>query len=125
MQRLGKFILMTLSTTILLVSMTMPAMGADVTGSWAMTVVTDAGSGMMSIVLEQEGDVVKGSITGDAGNASVNGKVENEVVTFGHSLPEYGVSANYSGALAGNTIKGTVDFADGAATGTFTAERKE
>lgn len=114
-----------LATALLFVSMAAPAMGADITGSWAMTVMTDAGSGMMSIVIQQQGDEIKGSITGDAGNAPVNGKVENETVTFTHDLPDYGISASYRGTIENNTIKGTVDFGSGAAMGTFSAERKD
>lgn len=125
MQVFKKLMFQAVATMALFVSMTIPALGADVTGSWAMTVQTDAGAGMMGIILEQVGADIKGSITGDAGNAPVNGKVEDEVVTFTHDLPDYGISASYRGTMEGNTIKGTVDFGNGAAMGTFSAERKE
>lgn len=125
MRILRKFGARTLAAALILTMSAVPAMGADVTGNWAMTVLTNAGSGSMSIILQQEGTELKGNISGDAGNAPVNGKVENEVVTFSHDLPEYGISASYSGKVENNTIKGTVDYGNGAASGTFSAERKE
>ncbi|MCB1672214.1 MAG: hypothetical protein R3F41_12720 [Gammaproteobacteria bacterium] len=102
-----------------------PAMAADVTGTWTMTVMTDQGSGMMSVVLQQQGSDLTGSISGDAGNAPVNGKVDDTAVSFSHDLPDYGISASYRGTVENNTIKGTVDFGGGAAMGTFSAERQE
>lgn len=125
MQKFGKSVLTACATTLVWAATAIPAMGAEVTGSWVVTVMTDAGSGMMNFVLEQEGEAIKGTVTGDAGNASVTGNVANETVTFSHDLPDYGISAVYKGELAGSTIKGTVDYGNGAAMGSFTAELKE
>ncbi len=75
-------------------------------------------------MIEQAGDELTGSVSGDVGNAPIMGKVENDMVTFSHVLPDYGVSVAYTGKLEGNTITGTVSFADGAATGNFRAQKK-
>ncbi|MEZ5489718.1 MAG: hypothetical protein R3F50_05290 [Gammaproteobacteria bacterium] len=125
MQKYEKLLLRVCATTVFLAATAMPAIGAEVSGSWAVTVMTDAGSGMMNFVLEQEGETIKGTVTGDAGNASVTGTVADEVVTFSHNLPDYGISAVYKGKLVGSTINGTVDYGNGAAMGSFSAELKE
>ena len=88
MRTSGKFWIKTAATAVLFVWAAIPAMAADVTGSWALTVMTDAGSGVMNFVLQQEGETVTGNVTGDAGNAPVTGKVEDETITFSHNLPD-------------------------------------
>ena len=125
MQTFGKLILKLSSVVVLVFGLAMPVMAADISGSWSVTLETDGGAGMMNIDLVQEGEELKGTVSGDVGEAPVTGKVENNSVTFSHDLPNYGVSASYSGEIDGNTIKGSVDFASGAAFGSFTAQRKE
>ncbi len=101
------------------------ALAADAGGTWAVTFNTAQGGGTMNLIIEQAGADLKGSVSGDVGNAPIMGKIENDAVTFSHELPDYGVTAAYTGKLDGDTIKGTVSFADGAATGDFTAQRKQ
>ena len=125
MQTFGKLILKLSSVVVLIFGLAMSVMAADISGSWSVTLETDGGAGMMNINLVQEGEELKGTVSGDVGEAPVTGKVENNSVTFSHDLPNYGVSASYSGEIDGNTIKGSVDFASGAALGSFTAQRKE
>lgn len=125
MQVIDKAKFKSLAVALLLAGFAVPAVGAEAGGTWAVSLNTDGGAGMMNLVLEQEGEVLTGTVSGDVGNAPVTGKIENQTVTFSHNLPDYGIAASYSGVIEGNTIKGTVDFGGGAATGSFTAERKE
>jgi hypothetical protein len=114
-----------LTALILSVGAALPALAADAAGNWAVTFNTAQGGGTMNLIIEQAGADLKGSVSGDVGNAPILGKIENDAVTFSHELPDYGVTAAYTGKLDGDTIKGTVSFADGAATGDFTAQRKQ
>jgi hypothetical protein len=120
-----KLISKTLTALTLFAGLTTAAFAADVAGNWTVTFNTGQGGGSMDLVIEQTGNELKGNVSGDVGNAPINGKTENDTVTFTHQLPDYGVSADYNGKLEGGVIKGTVSFADGAASGNFTAQRKQ
>ena len=124
MQKFTTLILKAFATLLLVTGFALPAFSADINGAWSVTFNTSQGGGSMEMVIEQAGVELKGSVSGEVGNAPISGKIEEDAVSFSHMLPDYGVSADYKGKLEGNTIKGTVSFADGAATGSFTAERK-
>lgn len=124
MQTIGKFVSHSFVALVLFAGLTMSAAAADVSGNWSVTFNTSQGGGSMQMVIEQAGEELKGNVSGDVGNAPITGKIENDDLSFSHMLPDYGVSADYAGKLEGNVIKGTVSFADGAASGSFTAERK-
>ncbi len=125
MTKISRFLSKSFAASAMFLILAMPALAADVNGNWTVTFNTSQGGGSMELVLEQEGEELKGSVDGDTGRANVTGKIEDDAVTFSHQLPDYGVSADYSGKLEGTSIKGTVSFADGAAMGNFTAERKQ
>ena len=124
MRNLSTVIVKSLASAALIAGFSTSVFAADVNGNWTVTFNTSQGGGSMELVLEQDGEALKGSVDGDTGRANVTGKIEEDAVSFSHQLPDYGVSADYSGKLEGNSIKGTVSFADGAATGNFTAQRK-
>lgn len=95
---------------------------ADLTGSWACSVETDAGSGSPSFTLKQTGVELTGRYSGQLGEADLKGKVDGAKFTF--SFPVGGDnSVVYTGALEGEFLKGTVDLA-GQAKGTFNCRRK-
>lgn len=125
MEDISGFICKPLAIAALILGVASSVLAADVNGNWTVTFNTAQGGGSMQLVLEQDGEELKGSVDGDTGRATVTGKIEDDAVSFSHQLPDYGVSADYNGKLEGNSIKGTVSFADGAAMGNFTAERKQ
>jgi len=125
MATISRFAAKSFAASAVLFAFVTSALAADVNGNWTVTFNTSQGGGSMELILEQDGEELKGSVDGDTGRANVTGKIEEDAVTFSHQLPDYGVSADYSGKLEGNSIKGTVSFADGAAMGNFTAERKQ
>ncbi len=94
---------------------------ADLTGSWACSVETDAGSGSPSFTLKQTGADLTGRYSGQLGDADVKGKVDGEKFTF--SFPAGDSSVVYAGTLGTEGLKGTVDLA-GQAKGTFSCKRK-
>ena len=94
---------------------------ADLTGAWACSVETDAGSGSPSFVLKQAGTEITGSYRGQLGEADVKGKADGAKFTF--SFPTGDSAVVYVGTLGAEGLKGTVDLA-GQAKGTFSCKRK-
>ena len=94
---------------------------ADLSGSWACEVQTDAGSGSPSFVFKQTADKLTGKYSGQLGEADVTGKVVGEKVSWSFKV-ELG-SIAYDGTLTNDIIKGKLELA-GQATGTFSCKRK-
>lgn len=94
---------------------------ADLTGSWACEVQTDAGSGTPSFVFEQKGEELKGKYSGQLGEADLTGKVTGDKASWSFKV-ELG-SISYDGTLADGVLKGKVELA-GQASGTFSCKKK-
>ncbi len=94
---------------------------ADLTGAWACSVETDAGSGSPSFELKQSGTEITGRYSGQLGEADVKGKADGAKFTF--SFPAGDSAVVYVGTLGSEGLKGTVDLA-GQAKGTFSCKRK-
>jgi len=99
-----------------------PALAADISGTWNADVKTDAGSGTPVFVLKQTGETISGTYTGQLGEAKVTGTVKGDEV---HIQFDVGAPIIYVGKLdaSGTKMSGTVDLG-GQATGTFTAAKK-
>lgn len=96
-------------------------LAADLTGSWACEVQTDAGSGSPSFEFKQAGDSLKGKYSGQLGEAEVSGKVTGDKAAWSFKVEVGAIS--YDGVITGDTVKGKVDLV-GQATGTFTCKKK-
>jgi len=100
----------------------------DVTGKWAFTVQTDAGTGTPTVTLKQDGEKLTGHYSSETlGEADLTGTVKGNDVKFSFSanLQGQSVPVAYAGTLDGkDSMKGTIDLAGGMATGTFTAKRQ-
>jgi len=97
------------------------AFSADLTGSWACEVQTDAGSGTPSFVFKQEGNSLKGTYSGQLGEADVTGKVDGDKAAWSFKVDVGAIG--YEGTVVGSEIKGKLDLA-GQAAGTFTCKKK-
>jgi hypothetical protein len=103
---------------------TAPATAVDLTGTWRITVVTDAaGTGTPTLTLKQQGDSLTGHYSSSLlGEADVAGAVRDGKVTF--RFAAQGVAVVYSGTVESkDALKGTATFGD-VASGTFTATRQ-
>ncbi|HIF06685.1 MAG TPA: hypothetical protein EYQ64_06935 [Gemmatimonadetes bacterium] len=106
------------------------AQTADVAGEWTFTVTTDqTGVTNPMVTLEQDGMILTGQYSSETlGNADLSGSVDGSEVTFSFSGDAQGqtIDALFSGAVDENgQMSGTVDFAGGLLTGTFTAIRSD
>jgi hypothetical protein len=100
------------------------AAAVDISGKWAFTVETPQGPGSPSFVFTQKGETLTGTYTGFFGTAPLTGTVEGAKVTFVVKTQSEGqeISMIYSGEVAGETMKGKVDFT-GLGEATFTGKR--
>jgi len=98
------------------------ALAADISGTWQASVTMSTGqSGSPTFVFKQSGSKLSGTYSGAFGNAPVTGSVTGNSIRFGFGTPPQ--QARYVGTIAGNTMRGTVDYG-GQASGTFTATKQ-
>lgn len=107
---------------------TAPATDATATGSWTLTVNIGSGDLGATLVWQQEGDRLRGSIQGSLGsgeiaNASMGGGGDFRFTVL-ITLDGQATEATFSGKLTGNEMQGTVTFV-GRAPGTFTGTRAQ
>jgi hypothetical protein len=91
-----------------------PALAADVTGTWKWTVERNGNTFEQTLKLKQDGDKLTGSMIGRQGNETAieDGKVTGDAVSF-KVTREFGgnkVVMSYSGKLSEDTIKGETKF---------------
>ena len=91
----------------------------DVSGSWTLTISSEQGSNPSPMMLEQDGDMLKGTV----GDAPVEGTITGNDITLTYDIdtPEIGpLTLSFTGMVDGSNMKGTVDFG-GFASGDWTA----
>ena len=95
----------------------------DVTGSWSVTVETEAGSGNPTFTLKQDGEKLTGRYKGAFGEADLTGTVKGDKIEFSFKVSgQLEGTVTYSGTTDGKTMKGKVNLA-GAAEGTFSGKK--
>jgi len=104
-----------------------PAAKLDVNGVWTFTVSIDgAVTGTPTVTLKADGEKVTGHYSSETlGEADLTGTLKGPALEFTFNTEAFG-PVIYKGTVeSNNAIKGTLDIAGGAATGTFTAKHKE
>ena len=96
----------------------------NVTGTWNMTVETQAGSGNPTFILKQEGETITGTYKGQFGEAPVKGTIKGNEIKFTVKVDAQGqqLEIEYAGTVDGNTMKGKVKLGD-LGEGTFTGKK--
>jgi hypothetical protein len=98
-----------------------PLSAADVTGTWKVDVVLDAGSGTVTFVFKQDGEKLTGKYSGVLGEADVTGTVKGDKIVF--SFSGRGVDAHYAGKVTGDTMEGTCEYGQ-VGSGTFKGKKQ-
>jgi hypothetical protein len=112
-----------LAVALLLVVSVSMLRAADINGTWAATVMLDAGSGTATFVFEQKGDGLSGTYSGVLGEAKVTGTVKGNQVEWSFDGGPAG-KVSFQGTLDGTAkMKGTAEYGQ-LGKGTFTAEKK-
>ena len=107
-------------------SSTAASASVDLTGTWALQVLTDAGTRTPTVVLKQEGEKLSGRYKSQLGEAPVTGKVTGRNFSFEVTLPIEGAPTRitYLGAAGEAGVSGQVTLG-GADVGTFTGKKQE
>ncbi len=114
-----------LSFAAALLLFSIPALAADVSGTWTMSLESPNGAVAASLTLKQEGDKVTGTYHGPRNEAPATGtlngndlKLSAEINAGGQSIPLV-----ITGKIAGDKLEGSLDFA-GQRSVSFTATKK-
>lgn len=98
----------------------------DLTGKWAFSVQTEAGSGTPTVTLKQDGEKLTGHYSGQLGDTDVTGSVKGSDFSFAFSSDVGGqkIDVTYKGTIVNkDELKGTLSIV-GLGEGTFTAKRQ-
>ena len=97
----------------------------DVTGKWAFTVETAAGSGTPSMTFKQDGEKLTGHYSGQLGESDLTGTVKGADISFTFTVDAQGtmIKATYSGTADKDSMKGKVVL-EGLGDGAFTAKKQ-
>jgi len=108
----------TLSVFALALALAIPAaaqQAAKVDGSWDVSMTAPNGNTFtQTIVFQQDGNNLKGTMKGRRGDSPVEGKVDGNKITFTvtRDTPNGERKIEYNGTVDGDSIKGTVKFGD-------------
>ena len=117
-----------MATVTLLVAA--PASGVaqdDLSGTWDLTIVTDQGDQMLTIIVVQDGkDLTATGDAGEFGPIEMKGTIDCASVRLAWELDFQGTPLDivFMGTLADGVISGTADFG-GMGQGDWTAKRAE
>ena len=95
------------------------------TGTWALEVKTDAGSGTPTVTFKQEGQKLSGRYVGMFGESALSGEVKEKAFSFSVAVNADGnaVTITYTGTVEQNALSGRVTFGN-LGEGTFTGKRQ-
>lgn len=104
------------------------AADATATGTWTLNVKSGSGDLAVTLILQQEGERLRGSIQGALGTGEISNASMGAGGDFRFTVPltfeGQTTEATFSGKLTGNEMQGTVTFG-GRAPGTFTGSRAQ
>ena len=98
----------------------------NVTGKWAFTVETGAGSGTPTMTFTQDGEKLTGKYNGQFGETDLTGTVKGQDIAFTFNVDAQGTALTfkYTGTVENkDALKGKVEIA-GLGEGTFSAKRQ-
>jgi hypothetical protein len=100
--------------------------GADVTGTWDLSVESPGGTAQPTMTLAQEGEKVTGTYHGRFGDASLEGTVKENEIRFAVKVKFRNdtIVVTYTGTVDGDSMQGVARFGD-AETGKWSAHRRK
>jgi imidazolonepropionase-like amidohydrolase len=107
---------------------TQTAGGAMAAGTWTVTLSLDEGEKPVTLLLQQQGDALRGTLQGSLGSAQIQNTSIAESGDFRFTatvtLAAGTEEASFSGSITGNTMRGTVQIV-GHPQGTFVGTRPD
>lgn len=97
----------------------------DLTGTWGLEVVTQAGTSHPTLVLKQDAERLSGQYSGELGEAPITGTIKGKEFSFAFTITREGAELTvvYSGTADGDAMTGTVNLAE-LGEGTFSGKKK-
>ena len=111
MKKRTGFIVVALALGWLMVSAAMALAAeeaAKVAGNWEMSIQTPRGDFTQTLKLEQDGNTLKGTLTGRRGESPIEGSITGNKVSFTvkRETPNGTFTIEYSGTVEGDSMKG-------------------
>lgn len=96
----------------------------DVTGTWNMTIDTEQGSAPATLMLQQDGEKLTGSLVSDQGTVEFEGTIAGDKLEWVMEIDAGGVflEITIEGTVDGDEMMGTLDLG-GYGGGDWTAKR--
>ena len=90
------------------------AWAADVSGTWLMTVETQAGTGNPTFTLKQDGEKVTGTYKGQLGEAPVTGTIKGNALALSYKISAQGtdLEVKYIGTVDGKNVSGKMSLGE-------------
>lgn len=97
----------------------------DLVGTWSLTMTSPQGTHPGTLVIKDEAGKLAGAMTGEMGSIPVDVKTTETGVSIAFTVDYQGqpLPIVLAGKVAGATMKGAVDYGNGAAAGDFTASK--
>jgi hypothetical protein len=97
----------------------------DLIGTWNLTMTSPQGSHPTVVVISEESGQLKGSISGmpTVGGVTVSSSEAGARIAFAVDYQGQAIDVVMVGKIDGTSIKGTVDYASGAAAGDFSGSK--
>lgn len=96
----------------------------DLVGTWKLTITSPQGSHPGTLVLSEDGGKVVGNLDGEMGKLPVSVTTSEKGVTIAFTVDYQGpLAVVLTGTVAGDTMKGLVDYGGGMAAGDFEGTR--
>lgn len=83
---------------------------AKVAGNWEMTMEGRQGTVTQTLVIEQDGGKIKGTLKGESGETPFEGTVKGNTISFTvkRTGPRGEMTVEYTGTVDGDSMKGTM-----------------
>ncbi len=101
------------------------AYAAGIAGTWTLSVESPRGTRDSTLVLEQKGEQLSGTMKSQRGDVPVTGTLKGNAVAFGYKMSMQGneMDIQYTGTVEGDAMSGTVSFG-GMGEGKFTGKKQ-
>ena len=114
MKRNG-ILLATIATFVMALALGAKAQNATkVDGSWDLSMQGGNGNFTQTLMIQQDGDTLKGTVKGRRGDSPMTGKLDGNKIKFTvtRQTPNGERTLEYNGTVDGDTMKGTVAMGD-------------
>jgi hypothetical protein len=104
---------------------TLIAYAAGVAGTWTLSVESPRGTRESTLVLEQKGEALTGTMKTQRGDVPVTGTLKGSDINFGYKVSMQGneMEITYAGKVDGDSMSGTASFG-GMGEGKFTGKKQ-